>query len=78
MRGSCFLNRRWWESNPRALADLSHFECDLLRPLEYISRDCVRTHAPDGQLSGQQIHYIGKFAFGQERFTGGYGFPETQ
>ena len=30
--------RRWWESNPRALADLSHFECDLLRPLEYISR----------------------------------------
>lgn len=29
--------RRWWESNPRALADLSHFECDLLRPLEYIS-----------------------------------------
>ena len=32
------LERRWWESNPRALADLSHFECDLLRPLEYISR----------------------------------------
>ena len=21
------LERRWWESNPRALADLSHFEC---------------------------------------------------
>ncbi len=30
--------RRWWESNPRAYSrDLKHFECSLLRPLEYIS-----------------------------------------
>lgn len=29
-KGETNLWRRWWDSNPRALADLSHFECDLL------------------------------------------------
>ena len=46
--------RRWWESNPRALADLSHFECDLLRPLEYISVSY-----------GQQLYSIRNGAFTQ-------------